>query len=102
MAKTSLPQRTAVQDIEKIIEILSPKVISISISDAKKIDASLFESPNLDACIFLGIIEQEKGKIKLTTSGRNFNNSTKESEKKEIIKERLRQIPIYDRTIEYF
>jgi hypothetical protein len=98
-----LPQSTSPAEIEKVVSILGPKVTGLSITDAKKIDSRLFEEDTIHTCMFIGLIESYDGKIKLTTSaGREYHKAADVGNKKSILRERLRQIPIYDRTIEYF
>ena len=100
---TRLPQRTSPTEIEKVISILGPKVTGLSVADAKKIDSNLFEENTIHTCMFVGLIESYDGKIKLTSSaGRDYHKASDIGGKKSILRERIRQIPIYDRTIEYF
>lgn len=97
-----LPQRTTIQDISKLIGILGPKIMGMSLDEARRIDSDLFDDTNIYVCSFLGFVEQQDEIIKLLPPGRGYYKSGPESEKKSILRERLRQIPIYDRTIEYF
>jgi len=97
-----LPQRTIFQDINKIVEVLGPKIMGMRLDEARKIDTNLFVDTNISTCDFLGLIELQGENIKLASAGRSYYKSASESEKRSVLRERLRQIPIYDRTIEYF
>ncbi len=98
----NLPQRISPLDIDKAIAILGPKVVGIPILDARKIDAGVFDDKTVTAIIFLGLIENQDGKVKLNSVGRDYYKANNDVDKKNILQERIRQIPVYDRTIEYF
>jgi len=97
-----LPQRTLPSDIDRVISILGPKVMGLQVNEARQIDAGLFTDITLHSCYFVGLVEEIDGRIRVTPAGREYYKSGDDNEKQNILRERLRQIPIYDRTLEYF
>jgi len=97
-----LPQKTTIQELNKAIEILGPKVIGMNTEEARKIDSAIFSESNLNTYTVIGLVDESGSIIKLTPAGRDYYKTTSEAEKKKILRERIRQIPIFDRTVEYF
>ncbi len=97
-----LPLGTNPTDLEKVIKILGPKIVGMSIQEIQKINGSLFTQDLINSYKYLGLLSENDDKLFLSSQGRNLYTNNSSENYSDIIQERIRQSPIYDRTIEFF
>jgi predicted nucleotide-binding protein len=69
----ALPIRTTIEDIQEVCDYLATKPTGASLKEAKAVlDAKRLDARKLNALRFWGLIEDQEGKLKVTSKGREF------------------------------
>jgi predicted nucleotide-binding protein len=96
----ALPIRTTVTDVETVCGYLATKPTGATHIEAKAVlDAKVLDSRKLSALRYLGLIEDQNGKLRLTDAGR-YLAKDKGARRAEVLKQRIATVPAYQAVVE--
>ena len=97
-----LPLKTTIEDLNALTAYLKTQVGWIQIDKVKKaIPSKHADNRKLEATRYVGLIDREGSTIKLTDPGRNYSSSADDAAKARILRDLIRQIPLYHQTAEW-
>jgi hypothetical protein len=96
------PIKTTLDDINALGAYLRNKVGWSDTDDVKKrIPPKHADNRKIEAMRYIGLLERDGSNIKLSDAGRKYASATDDTVKATIMRERLREIPLYDATLEW-
>ncbi len=99
---TSPPIKTTLEDIDALGAYLRNKVGWSDIEDVKKrIPQKHADNRKIEAMRYVGLLERDGSNIKLSDAGRKYAAAADDAAKASIMQARLRDIPLYDATLEW-
>jgi hypothetical protein len=98
--KMDLPKNIQIDQITSLVEILSSKLTGSTFSEIKAINKLLTEKI-INAAIFVGLVREQDAKYLITESGKKYYQAQDLRAKNEAIRKLLKQIDIYNVTVEY-
>jgi len=94
-----LPKNIPMDQLINLVTILSTKLTGSTSKELKAINSNLNEKI-IDAAVFVGLTKAQEGKYILTESGKKYYQAD-EKNKGDSIRELLKQIKIYNLSLEY-
>lgn len=97
-----LPIKTTIEDIDALGAYLKGQVGWVPLERVKKtIDGKYADNRKLEALKRIGLLERDGANIKLSERGREYATATDEEQKQDLMKQALREVPLYVETIEW-
>lgn len=96
------PIKTTIDDIDALCAYLRKRVGWSDIEDVKKrIPSKHADNRKIEALRYVGLLERDGSNVKLSDAGRKYASATDEQSKVAIMRVLLREITLYDATLEW-
>ena len=97
-----LPLKTTIDDLAALTTYMKPQVGWVQIDQVKNaIPSKHADNRKLEAMRYVGLIDRDGSKIKLTDPGRSYASATDDTIQAGILRDLIREIPLYHQTAEW-
>ena len=97
-----LPLKTTIADLDALTGYLKTQVGWVAVDKVKKaIPTRHADNRKLEAMRYIGMIERDGSKIKLTEAGRGYSSAADDDSRADIIRSLIRPISLYHQTAEW-
>jgi hypothetical protein len=97
---TNLPVKTKIEDIQKLLDYLQPRVGWTGVETAKTAIGTAADTRKIEAMRFLGLVDRDGSNFKLTAVGREMAGASADDQAR-IMRERLSAIALYRGTLDW-
>lgn len=95
------PIKTTAKDIDVLFGYLKTQVGWVPLDKVRKtIESKYADNRKLEAARYLGLLERDGTNIRLSVAGQKYAGGD-ESAKVEIMRAAIRQVPLYNQTVEW-
>jgi hypothetical protein len=97
-----LPIKTTIEDIEKISGYLRTQVGWTPLDRLRgSLESKYGDNRKIEALRFIGIIERDGQNVKLSEAGRTYATSADAAAKEQVLRDAIRTVTLYVRTVEW-